>query len=135
MGRATITSNEGEGLYVVNADYGVTEVSRQIASLEAEAAALQSAVDELTPKIAAAESDRNSKQLALNVAISALTGDDPDDSTAKSAVDNATQELLQALATKEVLEAKIGRASARLATIEGKVEALQSLTLTADKFA
>jgi len=135
VGRATITSNEGEGLYVVNADYGVTEVSRQIASLEAEAAALQSAADELTPKIAAAESDRNSKQLALNVAISALTGDDPDDSTAKSAVDNATQELLQALATKEVLEAQIGRASARLATIEGKVEALQSLTLTADKFA
>ena len=135
VGRATITSNEGEGLYVVNADYGFTEVSRQIASLEAEAAALQSAADELTPKIAAAESDRNSKQLALNVAISALTGDDPDDSTAKSSVDKATQDLLHALATKEVLEAQSGRASARLATIEGKIEALQALTLTADKFA
>lgn len=135
VGRATITANSGEGLYTVEADYGVTEVNQQVAALQAEAAALQSAVDELTPKIAAAESERVSKQLALNVAISALTGDDPDDSTAQSAVDKATQEVLQALAKKEVLESQLNRASARIATIEGKVELLQGLPLTATKAA
>jgi len=134
VGRATITANQGECLYSVEADYGLTEVNQRIALLQATIAKLAAARDELDGQIATAESERISAQLSLDSAIAALSSEEPDNRDTQS-VDEATHKVLQALASMQVLQSKRGRAVVGIANAEYQIGALQALDLTQSKSA
>jgi len=125
VGRASVTSEEGDGLYTVSLDYGTDEIAARIAGLDGEIASRQDELTSLTAQRVTEQARIADLVAAVNQAISA------NDGTPESieAITDANTQLLTERSTLAQIEQDIAYNRIRIADLEARKASLQSLPL------
>jgi len=129
MGKGTIVTAKGDGLYTISLDYGTEQIAERKAALQAEADAHDSALQ-------AAISDRDAKQSTLQSTLSDLdaaiiaANASPEDSSMKDAVDDAAKRARTVGAAVDYANQQIALWKMRKAAALRNIEKLNALTLT-----
>lgn len=131
VGKATISSEIGEGLYVVDLDYGSDAVNQKIANKQARVAELDNQISQRQSDLLTAAANSRDERDALDAAILAYRLNPTEEN--RSLVDQASKAATEAFAPEKKIESDLAYLRLSRSQVLSEIAVLQAESVTESK--